>query len=224
MTDDDLEPEAQQAMGAPVRFDHPGEFLSGSRREKAVGHLRLYFESYTGSWFERFADPDPNRITANDFAAVTMLGVDIPANTAIWLLHDGAAAASRLLETVPADLPIWDASANLNPDGEMWKLWTHVRGGGWPHHVGGMGTTKTSKLLAIKRPHLVPIHDSLVEAALFDKAPKNYWAPWQSWFAGAPGQELSDLARNVRDEAQVGVHLSVLRILDIVIWMAQKLG
>jgi len=224
MIEDDIKAGADRAGGVPVRFDHPSGFLSGSRRAPAVQHLQTYFDSYTGSWFERLADPNPNRITANDFAAVSMLGVNIPANTAIWLLNDGATEAGRLLETVPSDLAIWDASADLSADGEMWKLWDHVRGGGWPQHVGGMGTTKTSKLLAIKRPHLVPIHDSLVEAALFDTPPANYWEPWQSWFVGAAGQELSDLARDVRDEARVGADLSVLRILDIVIWMAQKLG
>lgn len=207
-----------------VRFNHPIDFLTGQRREKAVEHLRMYFRNYTGSWFSRLSDSDPNRITACDFTAVTTLGVSIPTSTVIWLLNDGAQEATRLLTAVPQTRCIWDPSADLSSAGDMWKLWSHVRSGGWPNHVGGMGRTKTSKLLAAKRPHLVPVHDSRVQAGLFGAAPANYWDPWQRWFAGAPGVALRDLALDVRQEAGVGADISVLRIVDIVIWMAQKLG
>lgn len=74
----------------------------------------------------------------------------------------------------------------------------------------------------VKRPNLIPIHDSVVEAALFGKRPREYWAPWKAWFSGADGEQIVGLARDVVAEAGVGSHLSVLRILDIVIWMAQQ--
>lgn len=222
MSDDKLGPQAPPRVR--VRLDHPIKFLTGDREEKAVEHLRTYFHSYTGSWFERLADPDPYRITANDVTAVSTLGVEIPANTAIWLLDGGAAVTSRWLRDVPPNQAIWDPAADLTSDGPMWRLWDHLQAGGWPQHVGGMGPTKTSKLLAVKRSHLVPIHDSLVEGALFAKAPTNYWAPWLEWFIGESGATLRLAAEGVRDQAGVGAHLSVLRIIDIVIWMAQKRG
>lgn len=220
MTDEDLDSDPPARVR--VRLDHPIEFLTGSREAKAIEHLQIYFNSYTGSWFERLADPDPYRITANDITAVSMLGVEIPANKAVWLLNEGAAVTSRWLRDVPPNQAIWHAGADLTPGGPMWKLWDEVRAGGWPEPTGGMRTTKISKLLAAKRPHLVPIHDSLVEGALFSKAPTNYWAPWLEWFAGESGEALQRAAHHVQDASGVGAHLSVLRVIDIVIWMAQK--
>jgi hypothetical protein len=76
-------------------------------------NLQRYMESYTGSRFDTLADAEhPNRITERDILAVSMLGVDVPAETTIWLLEDGAQPVSTLLTDIP-HVPIWSDEANL---------------------------------------------------------------------------------------------------------------
>lgn len=81
-----------------------------------------------------------------------------------------------------------------------------------------MGVTKLSKLLAVKRPDLIPIQDSLVDAALFKRHIDNYWEPWQRLHRSDEGAQLRATAESVRDEAGVGEHLGPARIIDVVIW------
>jgi hypothetical protein len=150
-----------------------------------------------------------------------MLEVQIPAETAIWLLGDGAPEVTALLERIPLDWVIWQRDADLSRDGAAWRLWNAIDRNWWP--VGsedpGMGPTKISKLLAAKRPNLVPIQDGLVRRGVFGgKEPADYWTHWQDLHLSAHGEALRRLAERVRAEAGVGAHLSVLRVIDIVIW------
>jgi Family of unknown function (DUF6308) len=200
----------------------PAWFFEDERWDHAVVALSDYFARYEGSWFDRLADHDhPCRITARDIVAVSMLEVQIPAKTAIWLLGDGAAEVTSLLERIPLDWVIWQRDADLTRDGAAWRLWNAIDRNWWP--VGsadpGMGPTKISKLMAAKRPNLVPIQDSLVRRGVFgDKEPADYWKHWHDLHMSAHGEALRRLAERVRAEAGVGAHLSVLRVIDIVIW------
>lgn len=83
-----------------------------------------------------------------------------------------------------------------------------------------MGPTKTSKLLAVKRPHLIPIYDDWVARALWSRRPVgSYWNAWAARFAGDPGHALQHQVESLRAEAGVCDDISILRVLDIVIWM-----
>lgn len=204
---------------APADFmTDPATFLADAKAER---RLQDYFDRYTGSWFERLADEDPHRFTARDIVAVSTLAVDIPAPTSIWLLTDGAAEASALLEKIPPQQAIWDEAADLSREGPAWKLWDLVRASGWPERRGGMGPTKTSKLLTTKRPHLVPVQDKVVTTTLFGKPRVDgYWAAWRRRLAGPAGAELRASAESLRDAVPAASGLSVLRVLDIIVWMA----
>lgn len=201
----------------------PSWFIEAGNGRLAVGWLRDYFASYTGSRYEVIADhAHPNEITARDIVAVSMLGVDIPAPTSAWLLGDGAKDVAELLRQIPPGQTIWDPKVDFSLGGPAWPLWDLLRKSGWPTPQGGMGWTKTSKLLATKRPHLIPIYDSLVAAALYTEKRGNYWAAMRSRFQGESGEALQKLLDHVRAEAGVGEHLSLLRVLDIVVWMWAK--
>jgi hypothetical protein len=204
-------------------FDRdPAWFFTGDQRGQAVLALRAYSERYTGSWFDRLADSDhPDQITAQDIVAVSTLSVDIPPGTSIWLLSDGAAQVSALLRQIPPEQAIWDPDADMTKDGPAWQLWNLIRQSRWPQSAGGngMGTTKISKLMASKRPTLIPIHDSYIQDAVFgDRDPGNYWEPWTDLHRSADGTRLRQLADDVRKESGVGAHLSILRVIDIVVW------
>lgn len=126
-----------------------------------------------------------------------------------------------MLASIPPEQTIWDPEVDLSHDGPAWRLWDAVRAGGWPDHRGGMGPTKTSKLLAAKRPHLIPIQDRVVTTALYGRnRPVGYWRAWRERLSGPAGEDLRNSAERLRDAVPAAAGLSVLRVLDIAIWTA----
>jgi len=200
----------------------PMWFFEGDRRTEAVGALEEYFKLYTGSWFERLADnSNPNVITERDVLAVSTLNVDIPASTTIWLLNDGAPQVTALLSLIPAEQAIWDPEADLTENGPAWKLWNLLGKKKWPNdgQATQMGTTKISKLLAVKRPNLVPVEDKYIRKAVFGGVePDNYWDPWTLLHRSDDGGALRSVAEEVRTESKVPETLPILRVIDIAIW------
>ena len=79
--------------------------------------------------------------------------------------------------------------------------------------LDGVGRTRTTKLLARKRPRFVPIVDKIVKTAL--DLPHDWHFQW--W-----RDALADGNRRERIEAlrPEGVDVSSLRLIDVAIWMA----
>lgn len=193
------------------------------RTQEAAELLQRYYATtskgapaYSGSQFEAMAalNTDPYSIGPADFIAAAMLSVDIPAQAAIRLLVRDAAEITDLLKQIPADRDIIDIDPDeLTSGSAASELWRVLRRG-----TDGMGRTRTSKLIAAKRPRLIPIWDSFVERATgLDTS--DYWCQFQSVLTAddhAVWTRLTDvreLASNVPD----GV--SNLRILDVLLWM-----
>ncbi|HVE46427.1 MAG TPA: DUF6308 family protein [Acidimicrobiales bacterium] len=99
--------------------------------------------------------------------------------------------------------------AEGSPAARLWTLLEAVPGIGW---VTG------AKLLARKRPHLLPVYDQVVKAALQPRSGR-FWEPlWE---------ELQDVRivgrlEEVRSGAGVDGAVSLLRILDVAIWMRNR--
>lgn len=197
-------------------------FFEGERRPEAVMALKQYFERFTGSWFERLTDSDhPFSITERDILAVSTLSVDIPPSTTIWLLNEGASQVTTLLSLIPPEQAIWDSEADLTRNGPAWQLWILLQKNKWPNDglATQMGTTKISKLLAAKRPNLVPVEDRYIREALFGGTePDNYWEPWTRLHRSDRGAALRSAAEQVRAESETSDTLPILRVIDIVIW------
>ena len=204
----------------------PSWYFEDDRRSAAVDALRHYCKRYTGSWFDRLADYcSPNAITARDILAVSTLNVDVPAGSTIWLLEVGADQVTALLERIPPHQAIWDLDADLSDEGPAWELWDLLKKNKWPNDGGGtkMGTTKISKLLAAKRPNLIPIEDRYIRKGLFGGVePKDYWKPWRRLHTTIEGERLRSLADDVRNEAEIEPSLPILRVIDIVIWSWER--
>jgi Family of unknown function (DUF6308) len=201
---------------------HPIEYFSGRRRSEAIGAMNDYRRK-TGFHFDLLArETDPFTITPQDIVAVSMLSVDVPASVSVWLLGEGAETVSDLLRVIePPQAKIWDDEAELQRNSPAWNLWNAVDG------RRGMGPTKTSKLLAAKRPHLLPVIDDVVRDALFSGQPRsdveyNYWDLWRDELRGSDGAELRGAVEAVRDEAGYDSATSVLRVIDIVVWSLNR--
>jgi len=178
-----------------------------------------YFDSFTGRRFDDFAHrSSPNHFTAWDVVAVSTLSVQIPSNAAIRLIDDEIADAEGelgvLLSRIPEDAAVWDKVDYLAGDVAR-QLWSLIRG------LPELGRTKTSKLLAAKRPFLFPIYDRYVGNALLANQETDDWPLWRERFAGVSGQELIRSCDSVRREAGLPDGISALRILDVSIWMME---
>lgn len=199
------------------------ELIVRTQTNAAVDFLQRYYAvdgetpRFTGSRFESMAglNDDPNALEPADFLAVSMLSVNVPAVAAIRLLGPDAARVSELLRQIPVDVDIVDADPEIFcGKSSVSRLWDLLR-----CSRDGLGPTTASKLLAAKRPRLVPIWDSFVAQAT-GLGPRGSWWRFQyvlnddkryvwEWLG-----ELRTLASSVPES------VSELRMLDVLLWMS----
>ncbi|MGY2075033.1 DUF6308 family protein [Blastococcus sp. SYSU DS0828] len=192
--------------------------------------LRKYFEPtrapgtmprYSGSRFEFLAGggdrPETaDRITVDDLVAVTLLSVDVPGDVALQLLEgDLGCDISRHLQRIPTDMAISDHAA-----AQHFASHSHARVA-WDllEEPYGMGWVITGKLLARKRPRLLPVYDRVVRCAY--GRPDGLWSWLFAMFAD-DGARLSDRLLAAREAAGVSPGVSALRVLDVIVWMRHR--
>ncbi|MGB3438989.1 MAG: DUF6308 family protein [Actinophytocola sp.] len=168
--------------------------------------VAAYFDpdaGFAGGLFDSLGEPDPCRITVDDLLATSLLEVRFGPAAVRAILGPEADAISTLLAKVDPGVPIWEDHELLaGPLTELWKLLRGLR---------GVGRVTTSKLLARKRPHLVPIIDRVVLRTL-------RLSPLGSW--QAIRGVLLDGERRARLAALApSDEVSVLRLLDVLLWM-----
>jgi hypothetical protein len=153
-----------------------------------------------------------DRWTVEDLVAVSMLGVSVPARAAVVLTEDGDGTFQRLLAAIPTDLSLQQVSQPLT-DAVPAAAELDKR----VDALAGLGRTTTSKLLARKRPHLLPVIDSVTMAAL--GRPRHFWEPLRRQLRDSGlAAALTQLGR----DADVPAHISVLRVLDVTLWMRHR--
>jgi hypothetical protein len=192
----------------------------------AVSLAERYFDSFSGRWFDTLSDREhPDEITASDIVAVSMLSVNVDPHAAAWMLGPGATEISDLLTQIPSDIQLGDADDSLiDEPSAAARLWRRLQTGCWPDDRGsnGVGAVTAGKLLAAKRPALIPIYDDFVAVQLQPPA-------GQFWFAMRNELRDDGEARLV-NAVTVGaidarhpdhLHLSLLRKIDIVVWMRE---
>ncbi len=184
---------------------------------RAKNLTRAYWEPgrYTGPHFDQLHDAEhPNEITERDLVAVSMLSVTIPPRVAIWLLSErGREQVGELLSRVPPQANLATDGHLLDDDGDLYRLWKLLGRASWPTEdpANGMRTTKTSKLLAAKRPHLVPVYDSVIRELLGPV--DNYWAAYRH------ALDPDGLERWAAATAAAPAEVPLLRRIDALLWM-----
>ena len=200
--------------------------------EKAAEFVAKYYSRYedgsprwTGSCFNSWGgggdSPDAkNRLTADDLVAVSFLTAPVPARAVIGIMDTHARKISELLEAIPADLHLADAkpgdpSGVLDDDGyahDLWRLLVGKRNEKW-----GIGPTRASKIMARKRPKLIPVYDSVVGPALGLKNSDDQWKKWHLALNHASG--LPQRLREIHRRSEISDPISEIRVMDIVLWM-----
>lgn len=196
--------------------------------DQAVPNLRRYFGisldletvPFTGSRFEHLAgrgdrQPVANVVTADDLIAVQTLSVRIPAQVALDLLEgDLGLRMSELLGRVPHDVDMVEAEVTDLGDGApahtAWRVLCDQPGVGW---------VTAGKLLARKRPRLLPVYDQVVRCVL--ERPKSFWLELHGALR-ADNQALHRELMALRQAAGLPATVSALRVCDVVLWMHHR--
>lgn len=173
--------------------------------------------AYSGAKFDSFAGGGDradvcNQFTADDLVAVTFLSVEVPAHAAIGIMETAVGSLSQLLAEIPADVDLWDADESdvdaSSPANRLFAELTSLRDIGW---------VTANKLLARKRPRLLPVYDNVVKNALQPNR-QSYWLPLRHDLQSEATRNKLD---RIRADAGIDESISLLRILDIVVWMRE---
>jgi Family of unknown function (DUF6308) len=178
-------------------------------------NLRRYFDGeagdqFTGRWFDHFAAiGDPNRFEASDIVAVEALSVEVPSEAAGRLLITDSERFNSLLRAIPRTVDLWTAG----------RLQVTVGSAADDLHAAlkelpKVGEVTAGKLMAAKRPRMIPIFDERVDQLL---------APADELFWVSMYDELKDDEhRRVIEQVcrNTPSYVSLLRRIDVALWMA----
>lgn len=185
-----------------------------TNRDVVPQYIKRYFFGvpgagpYAGRHFETLSQMgNPHRFEATDLLAVQALSVTVPSGSALSLLIDQAEEFNAELKNLPG-CDIWEAERSIfETEGAATKLFRLL------DRLPEVGTTKATKLMASKRPNLVPIQDTFVEEELMEPRGR-FWLPIYDQLADA---SLRKFIHELTAAAPEGV--SLLRRIDVSVWM-----
>jgi Family of unknown function (DUF6308) len=203
--------------------------LQGPADGDALRYLRCYYQerpgtplgtSYTGARFDSWDSTgtrgaDVNRFTSDDLVAVTFLSVAVPPRAAWELLASRPDDFNDLLAIMPDQDLAGVSPEAINPGWAPWCLWDRLRG------LRGVDWVIASKLLARKRPRLIPIYDRVVKTVT--GGDPNFWVPLCAKLRENDGA-LHDRLLLLRQEAGLPPCVSALRVFDVIAWMEGQDG
>jgi Family of unknown function (DUF6308) len=207
----------------PTHFKLPPSLLDASD-DRAVAVLTAYYQplsgrdgGYTGGQFDAF-DPSgtrsgsANTYTADDMVAVTLLSVEVPGRAAMEVLVLQRRRFEVLLESIGPDRDLADEASVAESDFRpAWELWRALS------ELPGLGPTTVSKLMARKRPRLIPIFDSVIDRTVLGGTGV-LWSPMHEALS-EDHRALHERLARVRADAGLDESISVLRVFDVLAWM-----
>lgn len=210
------------------------DILTEERVEEAAELVRRYYlvpDKKTGllgsgSQFDTWAPEDaaahPNEITDSDIVAVALLTVSVPGKAAMGL-RAAKDTIGKLLAQIPPDLDLHNVPADkalttIGKDSPAHKLWYVLVGDAdakW-----GIGATVASKIMARKRPRLIPVWDTVIGHVIGKRSARDQWMNWYGLLTNETG--LPDRLERIHKLSTVEEPLTHLRIMDVVLWMYGK--
>jgi len=210
-------------------MNDPATYLED--RTRCVADLQAYFtpaegftskDAFSGGMFERLGGggdrPDvKNVFTADDLVAVSLLAIRLGhrkeiGRAVIALLDERRAEFEHLLGEIPVGVDLADERAEplIADGGPADVLWQQLEA------LPQFGWVTACKLMARKRPALIPVFDTVIQAAL---QPEKgcYWVSLHEVLRRGLDDRLSDL----RAAAGLPETISTIRVLDVVIWMRE---
>lgn len=143
---------------------------------------------------DRYCDDNPNRFTAADLLAVQCLSVTVPIEVAIDLLEgELGRQVGDLLGRIDSDIDLGtgDARSLVNDGREPDQAWQLLKS------QDDVGWVTAGKLLARKRPRLIPVWDNVVRCAF--GRPPSAWLWLDKMLREKDGALLQLLAKTRED-------------------------
>jgi Family of unknown function (DUF6308) len=200
--------------------------LQSESDKAALKQLHVYYDPefgdsgyFTGAAFDGWDSNGSrtggaDRFSADDLVAVTFLSVRVKATSAYWLLGPRAEQYNALLRAMGDDRDFADVDGrDITPDSPAWTLETELR------KLPGVGRTIASKLMARKRPRLVPIYDKVLRQVM--GLEDGHWQPLNAALR-ADDQALQKRLLELRAVASLPESISALRVLDVIAWRDGK--
>ena len=177
--------------------------------EPAQRLVEQFFDTdgpFAATTYDTLPDNDRNRFTTTDLLAVTLLDVALPPPAVRSLLETDAETFKNLLSAVPDDVDLWDVSDEnvAHAEALYWAL----------RDLPKVGRTRASKLMARKRPRLIPVVDSVIIAAL--NLGDDSWVALRACLSDPNVRESIEASRPDNAPAD---SISTLRLLDAAVWM-----
>ena len=199
-----------------IHGEHVGDWF-GQRSEQVLNDLRRYFagtpgDQFTGRHFETLLGrDDPDSFGAHDILAMRTLSVEVGVDTAMRLLTDSELRIriTDLLQQIPGDVDLTDDGADeyVAPGSAADQLWALLV------DLPQIGWVTAGKLLAAKRPRLIPILDSQVKSLL-------EYPDGQFWLSLRDALRSNPSVVGLLELADVPPFVSLLRRVDVALWMA----
>ena len=165
---------------------------------------------FAGSLFDTLEDNPSDCFTPSDLLSLNLLDIRIQPETVRRIC---SGEFDKSLQAVPSNVHIWEMNREIYDKAN--GLWKELK------DLHQVDQTTISKLLARKRPHLLPIQDSIVVKVLGLKG-LNWWMPLSEVMKEQKLQmrlnELAEFAKNSNNE-KIQYTPSLLRVLDVSIWM-----
>jgi hypothetical protein len=195
---------------------------------RSVVDLQRYYTSasrdgsrpeFAGSRFETLdggGGKSPDMFTAADLLAVEMLSVQVPALVTIALLEgDLGIEMTGFLREIPKSMEIHDPAAkdHLGADSAASAAWSRL------NEQDGVAWVTAGKLLARKRPLLIPVYDKIVRCAYGCPPSGAAWLWLQEMCADST---VWSRLQGLHDEAGLPSDVGLLRVLDVTFWMRHR--
>ncbi|MGH9110024.1 MAG: DUF6308 family protein [Acidimicrobiales bacterium] len=206
---------------SPVSED---EILRLLQAPRSLHDLRTYYAGpaglYAGRHFNSFArsesEANPNRFTPGDILAVQCLSVTVPIEVAIDLVEGQLGDdIAELLVHVPRehDLGSDRAAEALKTGGEATRAWNLLT------KQKGVAAVTAGKLLARKRPRLIPVWDTVVHCAVGAPKAGEVWLWLNAVFCSI---DIQNQLKTLHATAALPDEVSLLRTFDVVVWMRHR--
>lgn len=165
---------------------------------------------FAGPTFDRLRPNMPDEWSSADLLAVSLLDVNVrPRGVREILETRSANRFNDALARIPSDVNLWDSDERVEKAlDEARRLFKELEG------LSGVGPVTASKLLARKRPALIPIRDRVINRRLHLKPKEPFWSPLRAVLS------QPEILSGLRAMRPTGFEdITELRVLDIALWM-----
>jgi hypothetical protein len=185
-----------------IQVRHAIQDVIDAQGAALVAHYYDEEGPFAGRLFDELPNNDPARFTPEDLVAASLLDVRFDPRAVRGLLIEPS-ALNELLSALGHDRPLWETE-DLTTANELWRALREVP----------VGRTRTSKLLARKRPRMLPILDSVISQHLCLEGARDRWALLRDALRDPALRDAIDSMAPPK-----GSQPSTLRLLDVAVWM-----